>query len=157
MRAEIGSRFPMRFGIRLLGVLLAGVAVGCSSYPRDFREAAARQPKPATSVVGPWKGEWRSEANGHHGPLWCLIDVDDRGRHAFRYRAGWGAMRFGDYTHEPTTEADGSGRIRFSGEMALPGGAGTYAVEGRVTPEAFRARYRSDTGDRGVMELDRPG
>ncbi len=145
-------RYFRTFRIAFLGACV----VGCGSYPRDFREAVTDQATPPVSPEGPWKGEWRSEVNGHHGPLWCMVERVDAGHHAFRYRAGWGVMSFGDYTHVAATQSDGRGGIRFSGEMDLPGGAGTYSVDGRVTPRSFTARYRSDRGDRGVMELSRP-
>lgn len=144
---------PFRWILFALPGLLA---VACSHYSEDFRQAVAVQPRPAPGPEGPWKGEWRSEVNGHHGPLWCLVEREDADHHAFRYRAGWGVMKFGDYTHVAASRADGPDGIRFSGDMELPGGFGTYAVEGRVTPQHFEARYRSDSGDRGVMELSRP-
>lgn len=145
---------------RILGfpgvAAVSAVILGCSVYPRDFRAAVAAQPVTHVSPDGPWTGEWRSEVNGHHGPLWCVVSPGDAGRHAFRYRAGWGVMSFGDYTHVADTRSDGRGAISFAGEMELPGGAGTYAVEGKVTTDRFEARYRSDRGDRGVMTLSRP-
>lgn len=146
-----GSFPGWQTGLASVALLIAG----CGTYQRDFQQAEAVREKPAVSVEGPWRGEWRSEVNGHHGPLWCLIEREDEAHHRFRYRAGWGAMSFGDYTHRAATQPDGRGGIRLAGEMELPGGFGTYTVEGRVTPERFEARYRSK-GDRGVMSLRRP-
>ena len=142
---------------RMAGLGLGLVAfTGCSQYSRDFRSGVAAWSNSANSATGPWEGEWRSEVNGHHGPLWCLVERMDAEHHTFRYRAGWGVMSFGDYVHVASTEPDGRGGILFSGEMELPGGFGTYLVDGRVTPRRFAARFRSDRGDRGVMEISRP-
>jgi hypothetical protein len=143
-------------GRRVALALMLSAVSACAPYGADFRRAVADQPQPPTGPEGPWRGEWRSEANGHHGPLWCLVAATEApGRHAFRYRAGWGMMSFGDYTHVAATKPDGRATIRFSGEMELPGGVGNYSVEGRVTPARFDARYRSDRGDHGVMSLSR--
>lgn len=115
-------------------------------------------PGTARGPEGPWKGEWRSELNGHHGPLWCMIGDPEGGQgiHEFRYRAGWGVLKFGDYTHRTATRRRGDGSLDFEGSMELPGDVGRYDVDGRVTAERFDARFRSDRGDRGTMVLRRP-
>lgn len=143
--------------LRSAGLLvLVLLAAGCSSYQREFRKAVAGMPRPANSVNGPWVGEWRSEMNGHHGPLWCVIEPRGVDRHAFRYRAGWGVLQFGDYLREVATSTDASGVMCFEDSMDLPGGAGVHHVSGRVTSTGFEARYRSEAGDRGTMRLSRP-
>lgn len=139
-----------------LSVSAALLLVGCGTYQRDFQQSLKEQARPATTALGPWSGEWRSEMNGHHGPLWCVIEPHEGDQHAFRYRAGWGILRFGDYTHTVPTRSDGAGGLIFEGQMDLPGGAGVHHVKGRVTPESFDARYRSERGDHGTMSLKRP-
>lgn len=140
-------------------LLLPLVMVSCmpGTYTRDFVKETTAQPDPPTSVEGPWIGEWKSEVNGHQGPLWCIVrpSVDQPGHYDFRYRAGWGMMKFGDYTHQVATEPDADGHLPLKGEMELPAGFGSYAVEGRLTPTEFTATYESK-GDRGTMSLARP-
>jgi hypothetical protein len=143
----------IRFAAPVVAILLL---VGCGSYQRDFEKSVEAQSRPASNALGPWVGEWRSEMNGHHGPLWCVIEPHGGGEHAFRYRAGWGVLRFGDYTHIVPTRSDGAGGLIFEGQMDLPGGVGVHHVEGRVTPESFDARYQSERGDHGRMSLKRP-
>lgn len=137
----------------LLLPLLLGA---CSSYPRDFRAAASAVP--SESALGAWKGHWISESNGHRGPLWCIVSATpgQPGSTDFRYRAGWGVLQFGDYVHRVDVTPGPDGIIELDHAMELPGGFGRYRIEGQVTPEAFRARFQSDRGDRGVMELERP-
>lgn len=139
----------------LPGCLSAALFSCASDYHRDFRAAVKDQPDPPVDPTGPWQGEWRSQANGHHGPLWCMIERADDAHHDFRYRAGWGAVQFGDYTHRAATKVDGE-TLEFSGDMELPGEFGTYKVEGEVSAERFDASFESDTGDRGTMTLRRP-
>jgi len=145
--------------VPLATICLAAILASCASdYERDFRREATRMPGIARGPEGAWKGEWRSEVNGHHGPLWCMIgeSEDGAGFHDFRYRAGWGVLKFGDYTHRPATRRGKDGSLAFEGAMDLPGDAGRFDVEGRVTAERFDARFRSERGDRGTMVLTRP-
>jgi len=138
-------------------LLLSLVLASCSPFQRDFRRAAGGFDAEAATADGPWVGEWRSEVNGHHGPLWCLVSPsEDRpGHHDFRYRAGWGVLQFGDYTHRVPTRRGSGASLVLDDRMELPGGFGTYRVEGTLTPATFDATYRS-RGDHGTMTLRRP-
>lgn len=127
-----------------------------SRYERDFRKAAEGQAASPTKVTGPWIGEWRSEANGHHGPLWCMVSEAGSGQYDFRYRAGWGQLQFGDYTHRVNATPAGDGSLPFSGSLDLPGGVGVHEVKGVLKPNSFDARFQSERGDRGTMILRRP-
>jgi len=135
---------------------LATLLSACSAYQRDFREAAAELPDPPPNALGAWKGSWHSEPSGHRGPLWCVVTPAEGGGHDFRYRAGWGAFQFGDYTHHVEAELAADGSLAVTGEMELPGGFGTYTIDGRLTATEFKARFTSDRGDRGTMTLSRP-
>jgi hypothetical protein len=130
---------------------------GTSSYSRAFESAAAAMVRPPVTAEGPWQGSWKSAVNGHHGPLWCLVQPtpDRPGFHDFRYRAGWGLLRFGDYTHTTPARLAGNGSLPLAGAMKLPGGLGTYQVEGRLSRDTFEATYRS-TADHGSLSLRRP-
>lgn len=136
------------------GVLALFLLASCSSYQRDFRKASLTKPSP--SPTGTWKGTWKSEVNGHHGPLWCIITRDPSApdTYNFRYRAGWGIFQFGDYTHRIVTQKEDR-TLPLDHSMTLPKGFGTYQIEGKVTPEEFQATY-SGEGDRGTLQLRRP-
>lgn len=143
----------MRVLSSLLVLLLLSSCV--SSYQREFKKAVASQPATHSSVEGPWLGEWRSEMNGHHGPLWCMVSRAGSGQYDFRYRAGWGQLQFGDYVHRVSATPAADGSLEFAGEMDLPGGVGVHAVKGTLKPATFDARFRSERGDRGTMVLRR--
>ena len=142
---------------RLLFFPLLLASCGPGSYTKDFVKETAAQATPPASVEGAWTGEWKSEVNGHEGPLWCIVRPSDEksGHYDFRYRAGWGMVNFGDYTHTTKAAPDASGDLPLEGEMELPAGLGTYAVKGNLTPSKFKATYRSKA-DRGTMTLARP-
>ena len=136
---------------------LVFVSCGTGSYQRGFEKASATMARPPADASGPWQGTWNSGANGHHGPLWCMVEPTPAkpGHYDFRYRAGWGSLRFGDYTHSIPARVAGDGSIKLSGEMLLPSGLGVYQVNGRLTRESFNATYRS-AADHGTMTLRRP-
>jgi hypothetical protein len=142
--------FPLAAAIALLS--------SCAgSYHRGFTEASAALPRPPANAEGPWIGTWKSDVNGHTGPLWCIVQPAtlSPGEYHFRYRAGWGFLKFGDYTHATPAKLAADGSMKLSGEMVLPGGFGNYQVEGSLTHDSFTATYQSD-GDRGTMTLKRP-
>jgi hypothetical protein len=147
----------MRTFLIPLAAAVALSSCGPNSYTRGFVEASAALPRPPTNAEGPWLGTWKSEVNGHTGPLWCIVQPTPGrpGEYDFRYRAGWGALRFGDYTHTTPAKLAGDGSIALSGEMKLPGNFGNYQVEGRLTRDDFTATYQG-AGDRGTMTLKRP-
>lgn len=147
----------IRFRMIPLVAALALSSCGVSSYSRGFEKATAAMPRPPVNAEGPWEGTWKSSVNGHHGPLWAIVQpsADRPGHYDFRYRAGWGALRFGDYTHTTPARLGRDGSIDLSGEMVLPGGLGNYQVKGRLTRDTFKATYRS-AADHGTMTLQRP-
>ncbi|MES2923840.1 MAG: hypothetical protein V4819_19960 [Verrucomicrobiota bacterium] len=140
-----------------LAAALAFSSCGPNSYTREFVKASAALPRPPANAEGPWLGTWKSKVNGHTGPLWCIVkpNPDRPGHYDFRYRAGWGVFQFGDYTHTTPAKLADDGSIALSGEMKLPGGFGTYQVEGKLTRETFTTTYQG-AGDRGIMTLKRP-
>lgn len=72
----------------------------------------------------------------------------------FRYRAGWGVLQFGDYTHPITTKKK-DGTLFLNDSMTLPNNFGTYRVKGQVDPTKFECRFQGN-GDKGTMILQRP-
>ena len=143
--------------LKLIPVLAAVLLASCASrYERDFRAAVASAPDRPTTVEGPWVGQWKSEMNGHEGPLWCVVSQSEPGTYDFRYRAGWGKLQFGDYVHRVEAKPAADRSLDYQGKMDLPGGVGVHEVDGRLTPTTFDARFRSERGDRGTMVLRRP-
>jgi hypothetical protein len=149
-----GTMMPRLSVLLLLAVLLPC----CSPYSADFAAAVDAAEVPRTKPTGPWKGRWLSKHNGHEGPLWCLVfpTPDTPGSYDFRYRAGWGMIHFGDYTHPTPLQVQADGSFTLRSAMKLPGDLGTYQVDGSLTPTTFIARYTADTGDHGTMSLKRP-
>lgn len=153
------SDAAMKTSLLLLSAAQACLLCSCGigSYSRGFDRAVAAMASPPATAEGPWQGSWTSAANGHHGPLWCIVQPtpDRPGHFDFRYRAGWGMLRFGDYTHTTQARLAADGSLKLDGAMRLPGGLGTYQVKGRLTRDTFDATFRS-AADHGSMTLRRP-
>lgn len=106
-------------------------------------------------MEGRWDGSWRSDSNGHHGSLRCVIQRGDDQAYRARFRARYaGLLSFG-YTVSLTATNDAPGHWRFRGEADLGRLAGgVYQYEGEVREDAFKSSYRS-SGDHGVFEMNR--
>lgn len=145
-----------RIVFRALALPVLFLLASCSSYQDDFR-AVSSKAAPTGSPKGAWKGSWKSEVNGHHGPLWCLVSQDDKNSDLWdlRYRAGWGVLQFGDYTHTIVSRLDSAGTLPVEGTMTLPKNFGTYTVNGTIDANRFQLRYQGN-GDKGTMTLKRP-
>lgn len=116
--------------------------------------------KVPSGLPGRWKGEWRSDSNGHHGELRCIITEDESGTLHARYRARYGWFFTFEYDMPMTAEriADdekGGRAYRFSASADLGWLAGgVYAYEGTVRGDVFHSTYTS-SGDRGTFEMRR--
>ena len=151
MKTASGSRFLAAAS----AILLAALAGGCSSVPRGWK-AAAKVAPPANDIAGAWTGSWRSDVNGHHGLLRCLIIRLDGARYRARYRATyWKVFRFG-YTVEMQGTRSAGDTFSFHGKADLGWwGGGVYRYEGKATATNFFSTYQSKY-DHGTFEMTRP-
>lgn len=154
-RGSGSSRGTGRFacGLMAVAVLLLLMACGCSTFNRDWKEAA-QQPTPSDSIEGRWEGEWLSEVNGHSGKLRCLLLRAGDERCAARFRATYGKVFRFSYT-VPLTVQPHYGGWEFNGQENLGRLAGgVYYYEGRASPTNFFSTYRSKY-DHGIFGLRR--
>lgn len=152
------TTMPNRILRSLFLLALCGLLSSCFSYHVRFEKAVAGAAGKHVDLTGPWKGNWKSNWNGHEGPLWCIVtkSPDKPGSYDFRYRAGWGIFKFGNYVHTIPVEKGADGASILKGEMKLPKLFGTHSLEGKISQDAFDAKYKSDKGDHGTMTLRRP-
>ena len=69
-----------------LALLLGLFASGCSTFHREWKQAAA-QPLPIDDITGRWQGGWKSEGTGHQGALRCVVSKESPEKYRFVYRA----------------------------------------------------------------------
>lgn len=143
---------------------LALASCATSSFNRDFKRINDQESRHDRHYIAwPWQGTWRSEVNGHHGGLRCLVeDVSLMasmkpavpGLFRFRYHANFFGLFSANYQVSHIVRRTKNG-YEFSGDQKLTGpGGGLYHYEGRVVNREFRATYRSVT-DHGVFEMKR--
>lgn len=136
-------------------LLLTITLSSCSTAFRREWKAATKQ-GPTTSVEGAWAGTWKSDVNGHHGRLRCVVGPakDSRGTHDFHYHATWAGIFSGAYRaqHQVTAQKTGSA---FTGTHDMPEWAGgRYTYGGTIEKDRFSACYQS-AKDKGTFEMQR--
>ncbi|MEW6158182.1 MAG: hypothetical protein AB1813_12160 [Verrucomicrobiota bacterium] len=137
-----------------LGLSLTFLTVGCSTFHRDWREAA-KTPPPPNDITGRWDGRWISQVNGHNGRLRCLISKTGDGSYSARFHAKYKKILSFGYT-VPLTAKTESGKWVFEGQADLGKLAGgLYTYKGNASPTEFFSIYDSKY-DRGTFEMTRP-
>lgn len=134
--------------------------LGSCSFQREWREAVAARPVPATDFTGPWSGTWHSQPTGHSGKLRAIITpaegtaAGEPGLYEFYYHATWATILRAGFRASFEVEQEKDGVFRVSGEHAL-GRRGRYRQDATLTSDRFDATY--DAGiDQGTMVLRRP-
>ncbi len=146
MRTSLSDAFPG------LSHLLAALFVNCGDFRRSGGQASTRSE--SGGLEGRWKGEWRSETNGHGGELKCVITGAGSNRCRASFRAVYWSVLRACYTVELTFERRGGG-YRFKGESNLGRLAGgVYSYEGEVTGDDFLSDYRCRY-DHGTFRMKR--
>lgn len=129
------------------------MTAGCS-FNRDWKRAAAR-PAGTNEISGAWIGHWRSDANGHHGQLRCILTPHSTDAYMARFRARFWKIFAAGYA-VPLTFTSTNGVHTFQGSANLGAlGGGLYTCEGSITPNAFESTYNSKR-DHGTFVLRRP-
>jgi hypothetical protein len=128
--------------------VLAPLVTNC----RGFHEAWESAPSPDASdaLSGRWDGSWKSDANGAHGPLRCVVTRLDADRWRATFHATFGRILKACYE----TEFVASG-ARFQGTSDLGTfGGGVYEYTVDINADEFVAAFRSRT-DRGTFHMRR--
>ena len=137
-----------------LVLVLPLLALGCSSFHREWKVAASTPP-PARGITGRWQGTWLSHSNAHTDKLRCLITKQTDELYEARFHAKYQKILSFGYTvilHAKRTED----AFQFDGDADLGWFAGgAYHYEGKATPTNFFSTYRCK-GDHGVFQMTRP-
>ena len=136
-----------------LWLMLLCVGGGCT-FSRDWTKAGA-YPVSTNDVSGRWIGHWRSDANGHHGQLRCILTQHSSNTYMARFRARFWKIFVTGYS-VPLTLTATNQHYTFEGSANLGWlGGGIYTYEGTVAPLAMESKYNSKR-DHGTFVLRRP-
>lgn len=140
----------------VLVLSLLGLGSGCSSFHREWREAAKVSPTGDRPWEGRWLGTWQSDANGHHGGLKCVLTPGgEPGQYRASFRASYAKVIHFGYV-AALTGSESNGVVRFSGSSDLGSVAGgVYRYDGHANATQFLSTYKSG-GDHGTFTLKRP-
>ncbi|MCI0535396.1 MAG: hypothetical protein L0Z50_09210, partial [Verrucomicrobiales bacterium] len=122
-------------------LLLAACFSGCSTFHREWKQAAG--PPPADDISGRWEGAWKSEATGHEGALRCVVTKESPERYRFLYRATWKKVLHGTYVVLQDVRREGNAfKMHGAAELGKLYG-GRYEYDGQATPTSFFSTYRA--------------
>lgn len=128
------------------------LTASCSSFNREWRKAASRQP--SRDLSGRWEGRWISTAIGHDGKLRAVITPDSANKYHALFHATYASLLNFTYPVNFETTQHGT-RIDFCGAADLPSWAGgRYATSGSASRTDFSATYKSKY-DEGRFEMKR--
>jgi len=139
---------------RLLVGLVLPLLAGCSSFHREWREAA-KQPAPAHDITGRWEGTWQNSNDTHQDRMWAILtrasDTEYRAHFHAKYK------KIFSFSYRATFRGTWTGdEFRCHGEEDLGALAGgMYKYEGRASPTNFFSTYNSKY-DVGTFTLKRP-
>jgi hypothetical protein len=128
---------------------------GCSTFDRDWHDAAGATPVNPVDITGRWQGTWESTVGTHHGDLRCIVTRTDATNYRARYAATYAGFLHFEYEIALTGQREGEW-IRFEGQADLGGMAGgVYSHEGHANATDFFATYKSSE-DSGRYTMKRP-
>jgi hypothetical protein len=133
---------------------LVAMAAATARFNRKWEQAACEE-VPLDDLAGRWEGFWFSHANGHQGPLRCMVTRLQHDQYEADFLAYfWSLFRLRKVMLLQTQA--GENQTEFHGAIGL----GWYAprhfeYHGHATPFRFHCNYRSGS-DHGHFELARP-
>jgi hypothetical protein len=154
------AAMPLGWFQVFLGMTIAWLSTGCSSFERAWKESslAASQPN---RLTGRWEGSWHSDSNGHHDRLRCIVTPRSDGAYAARFQARYAKglfhFRFDYVVALNAVPAQSTGeKLQFEGEADLGWYAGgLYRYKGFQESTNFYSTYQSKY-DQGTFQMTRP-
>jgi len=140
--------------ISLLLFVLLGA--GCSTFKRDWNRAATADATHQREQIlpGRWDGNWKSDVNGHHGRLRCIVNGAGT-NYVARFHANY--WKIFSFTYSVPLRAElQKDNCHFSGQANLGWFAGgIYSYEGSASRSEFNATYHCKY-DHGTFQMSRP-
>jgi uncharacterized protein YjeT (DUF2065 family) len=133
------------------GFVLVLAGAGCSSFNGEWRKA---QNMAVThgDIAGRWEGTWKSEKNGHHGALRCIISpASETNHYEARFDAKYASILSFSYSVDLQTTRQGD-IFQFTGSADLGKVGGVYNYQGQADKSRFLSNYTSKD-DHGTFEM----
>src|SRR5262245_66518940 len=114
-------------------LLLAIAMCGCSTFERDWRQATVPPPN-ENSIEGRWEGTWKSDVNGHHGGLRCVMVRETNSLYQALFHATYHGISHFSYTVPLDVQLPDVGRESHIATVLCKLASGSYCYARRVTP-----------------------
>jgi len=158
MRIQHLSMLQLRRHVSTLLLAVAAASLmGCSTFNRDWKAAAAHS-APSDGLAGRWQGTWLSDVNGHTDALRCLMTKVGETNYFARFEAKYKrGIRFTVRYTIPLVTEKRTNDVAFSGEANLGWlRGGVYRYEGHADATTFFSTYECKY-DHGTFRMTRPG
>src|SRR5437660_751598 len=116
------------------GIALIALLCGCSSFNKEWRTAG--EGVPATDLAGRWDGSWKSDVNGHHGRLRCIMSKKDDQVYTARFHANYLKILSFTYTADLKTTRE-TNEWTFTGSADLGSAGGVFRYDGHADSTNF--------------------
>ena len=115
---------------------------------------AVSQPVFADSPVGVYRGQWRSDSNGHHGPMRAVVQSRTDGTFQARFTGRFALVIPFAYkvTLQPTQ--DGFGNTYLTANKPLGPILGSYQMEAQANEFGLNGSFQA-VGDNGSIRMNR--
>jgi hypothetical protein len=127
-----------------------GLLCGCSSFDRDWADAA-KLPPLDSDPMGAWVGTWQNTNNTHGGELRALLVRNSATNYTATFHATWG-RRSGTFSTRLTGARNGN-ELEFRGSKRLL--FVRIRNVGSASPTNFVSTYESRF-DNGTFTMTRP-
>lgn len=107
----------------------------------------------AQPITGRWVGDWRTETNGHHGPLRATVTPAGDG-YDVRFSGRFAKVLPFTYRQHLTITGTAGDTVLLGAERRLPL-FGTFRMDATVSATRFDARFSSGRGEAGRFLLHR--
>lgn len=114
--------------------------------------------KPLDGFDGCWKGQWRSDVNGHDGDLRAIVTRSGDSDYSIRYHALYGPKALPIPFHHAldSVKVEREGEVFNVTGTADLGLFGNYSYDGQCSADIYKSSYISEY-DRGIFDLERTG
>ena len=108
----------------------------------------------ADNPSGIWRGQWRSESNGHHGPMRANIQSKPDGNYQARFTGRFALVIPFAYRVTLHPSYDGNGNAILFAEKPLGPILGSYRMSAQADMNGLNGNFQA-AGDNGVIQMQR--
>ena len=108
----------------------------------------------AQSPTGVYRGEWRSDANAHHGPMRAVVQPTSDGNYQARFSGRFALVIPFTYKVTLQNSVDAYGNSYLTAEKPLGRILGSYRMTAQADANGLNGNFQA-AGDNGSIRMNR--